>query len=330
MEPRLTRECRGPQINASVRAAKQGGRGLLSVRRAFCRPVRDVEPWVLHPTEESGCPDTEGLGGKTRALCAVGRVAWPPSSSGTASRSSAAARPASPPAIHESCVSALELSLLLEFVQVFFEKPVRHRHKLAVPPVVASFVAGNQKDGGTERVERIERPQGSARALCPKLAHLRVTRAGDFRAVKEAQGRAEFHEMPRRERQIVLRPSKESRRAGSRSRAANRCGWPRVPVLPRAPRRDIPRRAAFPGRSSTPRRCRGPDSRRLSCPLGLRYRTRRPLRMPPEERRRSSARQVDRDGSGSRPDEARMTDCWRPGTPSRPPPRQFLLRDCYA
>ena len=35
----------------------------MSVRRAFCRPVRDVEPWVLHPTEESGCPDTEGLGG---------------------------------------------------------------------------------------------------------------------------------------------------------------------------------------------------------------------------------------------------------------------------
>src|ERR1017187_7969512 len=219
-------------------------------------------------------------------------------------RSSAAARPASPPAIHESCVSALELSLLLEFVQVFFEKPVRHRNKLAVPPVVASFVAGNQKDGGTERVERIECPQGSARALCPKLAHLRITRAGDFRAAREPQGRAGFHEIPHGARQIVLLPSKESRPAVSRSRAANRCGWPRFPASPHPPRLDTPRRAAFPGRSSTPRRCRGPDSRRLSSPLGLRYRTRKPLRMPPEARPRSSDRQADRNGSGSRPDEA--------------------------
>src|ERR1035437_5530388 len=130
-------------------------------------------------------------------------------------------------------------------------------------------------------------------------------------------GRPEFHEMPHRERQIVLLPSKESRPAVSRCRAADRCGWPRFPASPHPPRLDTPRRAAFPARSPTLRRCRRPDSRRLSCPLGSPYRTRKPLRMPPEARPHSSDRQADRDGSDSRPDEARMTDCWRPGTPSR-------------
>ena len=29
----------------------------------LCRPMCGIRPWVLHPTEERGCPDSDGLGG---------------------------------------------------------------------------------------------------------------------------------------------------------------------------------------------------------------------------------------------------------------------------
>src|ERR1019366_7103089 len=47
-------------------------------------------------------------------------------------------------------------------------------------------------------------PQRPPSALGPQLAHLRITGTANFRAVRETEGRTEFHEMPDAVRHVVL------------------------------------------------------------------------------------------------------------------------------
>ena len=81
----------------------------------------------------------------------------------------------------------------------------------ALPPglsgtvaVVAGLLAPDQQDCQAERVECVECPQGPPCALSSQLTHLRITGASNFRAVRETEGRTEFHEKPNRVRHIVL------------------------------------------------------------------------------------------------------------------------------
>ena len=62
---------------------------------------------------------------------------------------------------------------------------VGKRHKLLIPPIVASLVAANEKDGGPARIEYVQRAQWPAAALGPQFPHGAVTGPIDFRAMRE-------------------------------------------------------------------------------------------------------------------------------------------------
>ena len=85
-----------------------------------------------------------------------------------------------------------------------FKKPVRDRHELLIPAVVAGLLVPDQEDCRAKRVECVERPQWPPSALSPQLAHLRVTGTANFGGVRKTECRAEFHEMPDAVRHIVL------------------------------------------------------------------------------------------------------------------------------
>jgi hypothetical protein len=73
---------------------------------------------------------------------------------------------------------------------VLVVEPVRQRHELLVPAIVARLVSANQQDRRSTRIERVEHAVRAASMLDTKLAHVRVPGARDAGAMRVAQVRA--------------------------------------------------------------------------------------------------------------------------------------------
>src|SRR5713101_2929894 len=95
----------------------------------------------------------------------------------------------------------LRLRLSLRFLLLYLrdvrgEQPIGHWNHPFIPAVVACFVAAEEQQADSSRVERIEHAVGIALMLHAQLTHRTELRSLDLRAIWEGQCRPPFDQQP--------------------------------------------------------------------------------------------------------------------------------------
>jgi hypothetical protein len=85
---------------------------------------------------------------------------------------------------------------LSQHCNVLVVESVRQRHEFLVPAIVPCLVPADQQDRRSTRIERIEHAERMAAMLHAQLAHVRVLRARDARAVRMSELRSALLEEP--------------------------------------------------------------------------------------------------------------------------------------
>jgi len=85
---------------------------------------------------------------------------------------------------------------LSQHCNVLVIEPVRQRHELLVPAIVAGLVPADQQNRCSARIECVEHTVRTAAVLHAQLAHVRVPRARDAGAVRMPELRSALLEEP--------------------------------------------------------------------------------------------------------------------------------------